>query len=62
MGDGLILVSKHSNCTSFMIHLAYEMDVEDENYLYHKWIDNTCMISIGYKPLMLSTLIWLKLD
>jgi hypothetical protein len=27
MSDGLIPVSEHSNWTSFMIHLAYEMDV-----------------------------------
>jgi hypothetical protein len=45
-----------------MIHLAYEMYVDHDNYLYHKLIDNTCMISIGCKPMMLSTLIWLKLD
>jgi hypothetical protein len=62
MGDGLIPMSKRSNWTSFMIHVAYVMYVDYDNYLYHKLIDNTCMICIGYKPMMLSTLIWLKLD
>jgi hypothetical protein len=62
MGDGLIPVSKRSNWTSFMIHLAYEMYVDHGNYLYHKLIDNICMISIGYTHMMLNTLIWLKLD
>jgi hypothetical protein len=61
-GDDLIPVSKRSNSTSLMIHLAYEMYVDHDNYLYHKLIENTCMISIGCKPMMLSTLIWLKLD
>jgi hypothetical protein len=45
-----------------MIHMAYEMYDDDDNYLYHKLIDNTCMLSIGCKPMMLSTLICLKLD
>jgi hypothetical protein len=45
-----------------MIHMAYEMNVVDDNYLYHKLIDNTCMLSIGCKPMMLSTLMWLQLD
>jgi hypothetical protein len=62
MGDGLIPVSKHNNETSFMIHMYYEMDVDYDNYLYHKLIDNTCMLSISCKPMMLSTLIWLKFD
>jgi hypothetical protein len=34
MGDGLIPVSKHSNWTSFMIRMSYEMYDDDENYLY----------------------------
>jgi hypothetical protein len=63
MGDGLILVSKHSNWTSLMIHMYYETDVdEDDNYSYQMLFDNTCILSIGCKPMMLSTLIWLKLD
>jgi hypothetical protein len=45
-----------------MIHMYIEIDVDDNNYLYHKLIDYTCMLSTGYKPMMLSTLIWLKLD
>jgi hypothetical protein len=47
-----------------MIHMYIEMNVydEDDNYLYQMLFDNTCMLSIGCKPMMLSTLIWLKLD
>jgi hypothetical protein len=30
MSDGLIPVSEHSNWTSFMIHMSYENDVDDE--------------------------------
>jgi hypothetical protein len=45
-----------------MIHMAYEMDIDDDNYIYQILFDNTCMLSICYKPMILSTLIWLKLD
>jgi hypothetical protein len=45
-----------------MIHLAYEKDIEDDNYLYQMLVDNTCILSISYKPMMLNILIWLKLD
>jgi hypothetical protein len=46
-----------------MIHMYIEIDVdEDDNYLYQMLFDNTCMLSIGCKRVMLSTLIWLKLD
>jgi hypothetical protein len=46
-----------------MIHMYIEIDVdEDDNYLYQMLFDNTCMLSIGCKCMMLSTLIWLKLD
>jgi hypothetical protein len=44
-----------------MFHMDIEMDVDDNNYLYQMLFDNTCMLSIGCKPMMLSTLIWLKL-
>jgi hypothetical protein len=44
-----------------MIHMYIEMNVDD-NYLYQIMFDNTCMLSIGCKPMILSTLIWLKLD
>jgi hypothetical protein len=44
------------------LYMSYEMDVDDDNYLYHKLINNTCMLSIGCKPMMLSTLMWIKLD
>jgi hypothetical protein len=40
-----------------MIHMYIEIDVDDKNYLYHNLIDNTCMLSIGSKPMLLSTLI-----
>jgi hypothetical protein len=45
-----------------MIHMYIEIDVNDDNYLYHKLIDYTCMLSIGCKPIILITLTWLKLD
>jgi hypothetical protein len=45
-----------------MIHMAYEMNVDDDNHLYLMLFDNTCMLCIGCKPMMLSSLIWLKLD
>jgi hypothetical protein len=44
-----------------MIHMYIEIDVDDDNYLYQMMFDNTCMLSICCKPMMLSTLIWLKL-
>jgi hypothetical protein len=62
MGYGLILVSKHSNRTSFMIHLAFVMDIDHDNYLYQMSFDSIWMLTIGCKPMMISTLIWLKLD
>jgi hypothetical protein len=55
MGDGLIPMSKCSNLTSFMIHMAYNMDIDDDNYLYQMLFDNTCMLCVGCKPMMLST-------
>jgi hypothetical protein len=45
-----------------MIHMYIEIDVDDDKYLYQILFDNTCMLSIGCKPLMLRTLIWPKLD
>jgi hypothetical protein len=45
-----------------MIHMDIEMNVDDDNYLYLLLFDNTCMLSIGYKPMVISTLKWLKLD
>jgi hypothetical protein len=45
-----------------MIHMYIEVNDNDDNYLYLMLFDNTCMLSIGCKPTMLSTLIWLKLD
>jgi hypothetical protein len=44
-----------------MSNMYIEMDDDHDNYLYHKLIDNTCMLSIGCKPKMISTLICLKL-
>jgi hypothetical protein len=45
-----------------MIRMYYEMDIDDDNYLYQMLFDNICMLSLGCKPMMLSILIWLKLD
>jgi hypothetical protein len=45
-----------------MIHLYIEMDVDDDNYLYQMLFDNTHMLSIGCKAMIIITLIWLKLD
>jgi hypothetical protein len=42
MGDGLLNESKRSNWTSFMIHMAYDMDVVDDNNLYQ-----TCFITLA---------------
>jgi hypothetical protein len=58
MGGGLLAESKHSNWTSFMIHMAYEMDVVDDNHLYQTCLN---LFSIGCKPIMITTLTWLKL-
>jgi hypothetical protein len=44
------------------LYMYYEMNVVDDKYLYEILIDYTCMVSIAYKPMMSSTLIWLKLD
>jgi hypothetical protein len=33
-----------------------EIDVDDDNYLYHKLIDYTCMLRVGCKPMILITL------
>jgi hypothetical protein len=42
--------------------MSYEIDVDDDNHLYHKVIDYTCMISIGCKPMIMITLNFLKLN
>jgi hypothetical protein len=42
--------------------MAYEKYIDGDNYLYQMLFDNTCMLSIGCKYMMLNTLIWLKLD
>jgi hypothetical protein len=36
-----------------MIHKYIEIDVGDDNYLYQMLFHNTCMLSIGYKPMVL---------
>jgi hypothetical protein len=38
MGDGSLAISKHSNWTSFMIDVAYEIGVVDDNPLYQTWL------------------------
>jgi hypothetical protein len=49
MSDGLIPMSEHSNQTSIMMHMSYENDVHDDNYLYQMLIDYNCMLSISCK-------------
>jgi hypothetical protein len=39
-----------------MIHMAYEMDIDDDNHLYQMLFDNTCMLSIIGKHMILITL------
>jgi hypothetical protein len=34
-----------------MINLYYEMDVDDDNYLYQMLIGYNCMLRIGCKPI-----------
>jgi hypothetical protein len=38
------------------LYMSYEMDVDDDNYLCQMLFDNTCMLILGCKPMMLSTL------
>jgi hypothetical protein len=61
MSDDLLpypnIVIKLSLC----LCMYYEMNVDDDKYLYDKLFYYTYMISIACKPMMLSTLIWLKL-
>jgi hypothetical protein len=42
--------------------MRYEIDVEDDNYLYHKVFGYTCMFNITCKPIIIITLTWLKLE
>jgi hypothetical protein len=49
----------HSNIVielHLCLYVSYEIDVEDDNYLYHKLIDYTCMVSISCKHMILITL------
>jgi hypothetical protein len=41
---------------SLCLHMYYEIDVDDEKYLYQKLFNYTCMLSIGCKPMILITL------
>jgi hypothetical protein len=38
-----------------MIHMYYEMVVDDKNYLYQKLFNYTCMLTLGCKPMILIT-------
>jgi hypothetical protein len=40
-----------------MIHMYIEIDFDDEDYncLHQMLFDNTCMLSVGCKPMRLST-------
>jgi hypothetical protein len=64
MSDGLIPVLERSNWTSFMIHMAYEMDIDYVKYLYQMLIGYKCKFHITCKHMILITLnmakIWLK--
>jgi hypothetical protein len=44
-----------------MIHMYYEMDVDDKSYLYQMLIDYACMLRICFKPMMFITLTWINL-
>jgi hypothetical protein len=35
-----------------MVHMYYELDVDDDNYLYQILFDYTCMLRIGCCRLM----------
>jgi hypothetical protein len=37
------------------LYMCYEIDVEDDNYLYNKLIDYTWMFSIRCKPIIIIT-------
>jgi hypothetical protein len=39
-----------------MIHMAYEMNIDDDNPLYQMLLDNTCMLSIRGKYMILISL------
>jgi hypothetical protein len=41
---------------SLCLYMSYEIDVEVDNYLYHKLIDYTCMLNINCKHMILITL------
>jgi hypothetical protein len=44
-----------------MIHMYYELNVDDGKYLYQMLFDNTCMLSLGCTPMIIINLTWLKL-
>jgi hypothetical protein len=39
-----------------MIHMSYELNIDDDNYLYHKLIDFTFMLSLSCKHMIPITL------
>jgi hypothetical protein len=59
MGDGLFAAPKRRNSTFIMLYLVHEMDIDylvvDEMVNISKLFDYTCMLRIGYKPLLLTT-------
>jgi hypothetical protein len=63
MSDGL---PPHPNVViklSLCLYMYYEMNVDDDKYLYQMLFDNTCMLRIGCKTYDSSDLLtWLKLD
>jgi hypothetical protein len=67
MSDGLITVFKGSNSTFIMLHMYIRWMLAtllineilicwSMRYLYQKLFDYTCMLRIGYKPMILITL------
>jgi hypothetical protein len=40
---------------SLCLYMYYEMNVDDDKYLYQMLFDNTCMLRIGCKPMILVT-------
>jgi hypothetical protein len=51
IGDGLIAMSKHTNCTFIMLYLVHEMNIDylvvDKMINISKLFDYTCLFSIG---------------
>jgi hypothetical protein len=40
---------------SLCLYMYYEMNVDDDKYLYQMLFDNTCILRIGCKPMIIIT-------